>query len=405
MNDFFEDSEHEVCYGQVEVKPVLLQDDVCRGAVSAESAQAGVFRMEAMAETKGLDFNEDKSCYVIFGKGQARTKMEEDFLRNPVKLYGNQMKCSQYEKFLGDQMGNSLSDSVGATIAKRIGRVTQSIYEINAIVNDCRSNVPGGLMSGLAIWEVAIIPHLLDNSSTWFDIKKEDLRRLYKLQDLLFTTLFQTQKAPMVSYYWDCKALKMEERILKNKLNLLHHLKTLPKSALAREVLEEQLNLRHGLVKETEPFLVENGVTRIEDYTKRQWKSFVDERIEEMSKAKLLSEMRTSSKIRQRMVFDERYEVKDYIKTLSPKQARLKYRQRYFMINGAKLNFPSDPNFKRDAFKCDYCPAISSQEHLIKVCPEFVHLRYGRDLNEDVDLCEYLSDVMKFRLDLVEEDA
>ena len=212
-------------------------------------------RMEAMAETKGLDFNEDKSCYVIFGEGKARRKLEDDFLNNPVKLYGNTMKYSNFEKFLGDQMGNSLSASVEATISKRIGRATQSIYEINAIINDCRSNIPGGLMTGLVIWEVAIVPFLLYNSSTWFDIKEKDFKRLDKLQDLFFTTLFQTQKSPGVSYYWDCKTLKMKHRILKNKLIFLHHLKTLPDHALAREVIEEQYNLRlGGLVTETEQF-------------------------------------------------------------------------------------------------------------------------------------------------------
>ena len=114
--------------------------------------------------------------------------------------------------------------------------------------------------------------------------------------------------------------------------------------------------------------------------------------------------MRESSKIRQSMVFNERYEVKEYLKTLAPKQARLKYRQRYFMLNGAKLNFPSDPAFKRDSFKCDFCPAVSSQ-HMIKICPEFAHLHYGQNLDDDGDLCEYLADVMKLRLDLLEEDA
>ena len=75
------------------------------------------------------------------------------------------------------------------------------------------------------------------------------------------------------------------------------------------------------------------------------------------------------------------------------------------MLNGVKLNFPSDPSSKRDAFKCDFCPAISSQEHLIKFCPEFVHLCYGRNLDDDVDLCNYIADVMKLRLDLIEDDA
>ena len=115
--------------------------------------------------------------------------------------------------------------------------------------------------------------------------------------------------------------------------------------------------------------------------------------------------MRSSSKIQQCAIYEEGYDVKEYLKALNPKQARLKYRERYFMLKGVKLNFPSDRAFIRDGFKCDYCPLISSQNHLINYCPEFECYRLGRNLNDDSDLCDYLADVMKFRLGLNEEDA
>ena len=143
--------------------------------------------MEAMAESKVLDFNEDKSTLVVLGKGKAKEEMMSNLKRNPVLLYGKPMKISDSERYLGDQIGGSLSDSVTATISKRVGRATQTIYEVMAVLDDSRAKVIGGLSTGLLIWESAIIPFLLYNSNTWFQMKKDDMKRLDKLQDLFFS--------------------------------------------------------------------------------------------------------------------------------------------------------------------------------------------------------------------------
>ena len=66
------------------------------------------------------------------------------------------------------------------------------------------------------------------------------------------------------------------------------------------------------------------------------------------------------------------------------------------MIKEAKLNFPNDPKFKSQGFQCDFCPSISSQNH-IKVCEEYEHLREGKDLENDLDMIQYFVDVIKFR--------
>ena len=84
--------------------------------------------MESMTDTKILDFNEDKSRYVIFGKGNARNELEKDFKERKVKLYGREIQSSLMEKYLGDHFGRSLEESIEATISKRVGRATQHIH-------------------------------------------------------------------------------------------------------------------------------------------------------------------------------------------------------------------------------------------------------------------------------------
>ena len=36
--------------------------------------------------------------------------------------------------------------------------------ETKAVIEDCRANAIGGIIVGLEIWELAILPHLLNNS-------------------------------------------------------------------------------------------------------------------------------------------------------------------------------------------------------------------------------------------------
>ena len=151
----------------------------------------------------------------------------EEFEQLPVKLYGEVMKESQMERYLGDELGQSLAESITATISKRVGRATKAIYEIKSIIKDCRYEVTGGILTGIMIWEAAVIPSLLYNSGTWLSMAKKDMERLDKLQTLFFTTIFQVQHSPTCAFYFDLNMLTMQNRILKNKLLLLHHISNL----------------------------------------------------------------------------------------------------------------------------------------------------------------------------------
>ena len=68
------------------------------------------------------------------------------------------------------------------TIKKRYDKVKTALKEIRAVIEDCRANLTGGLVTGLEIWEVAVMPFLLNNSETWTDIHKDALEMLENLQ-------------------------------------------------------------------------------------------------------------------------------------------------------------------------------------------------------------------------------
>ena len=85
------------------------------------------------------------------------------------------------------------------TIKRREGIIKKSIFEIKSIVEDCRSQVNGGIETGLMLWESCIIPYMLCNASTWLQIKQKDIYELSKLQTLFFTQILAIQKCPTLA--------------------------------------------------------------------------------------------------------------------------------------------------------------------------------------------------------------
>lgn len=144
-------------------------------------------------ESKLLDFNLDKSCFMVVGNKTAQVKVKSKLKEQPLILCKAPMKCVESEKYLGDQISASgLADSVLDTVNLRAGKVTTSIYEIKAILEDCRIHSVGGIVAGLELWEAAVIPKLMYNSDVWTDINKVTVDKLEKLQNEFLRALLIT---------------------------------------------------------------------------------------------------------------------------------------------------------------------------------------------------------------------
>ena len=164
VHDQFQNSNNEAQYVNIQLGPLLFQDDVSRLSHTVESAQEGNDRMEAMAERKLLDFNLDKSCVLVIGKKKPREELMKKVKRTPITLCGNLMKMVNSEKYLGDYLSHTLAESVDVTVNKRKGLVIKLIHEIRTVVDDFRANTAGGLITGLEIWSLSVLPFLLANS-------------------------------------------------------------------------------------------------------------------------------------------------------------------------------------------------------------------------------------------------
>ena len=110
--------------------------------------------IESCMESKLLDLNTDKSCFIVIGSDKSTTNIKSELKDNPLTLCGDEMKQKESDKYLGDYLHcHGTEASVSCTISNRQGRTSLSIMESRAIIDDCRINTVGGLMAGIDIWE------------------------------------------------------------------------------------------------------------------------------------------------------------------------------------------------------------------------------------------------------------
>ena len=205
VNNHFKSSHYEISYSGKRLQPLIFQDDICRMSTSLSDAQAGNKMIEVSMESKLLDLNTDKSCLIVVGNPKATAKINAELEDNPLVLCGDQMKQKTSDKYLGDYLHSHGTDaSVLCTISNRQGVTISSIIETRAILDDVRINTVGGLQAGLDIWEIAIIPALLNNCQTWINMSESSLKMLDSLQNDMYRTLLSVPRTcHLPSLCWD----------------------------------------------------------------------------------------------------------------------------------------------------------------------------------------------------------
>ena len=162
--------------------------------------------------------NINKCSFVLLGNRKKVEEIRQFIVEHPLLLSGEKTKEKLHEKYLGEHIHSSgLAGTIEFTIQQRHWLTVSTILEIKTIINDYRIHVPGGLNTGLMLWELSVIPMLLNNSDTWNDINAASLKKLEDLQNLLLRFLFDTPRStPTPAMCWDSGMLKMKYRILQS---------------------------------------------------------------------------------------------------------------------------------------------------------------------------------------------
>ena len=364
--------------------------------------------MRCVAATKLLNFNLEKSGFLIFGSKRRRLEVENKLKTDPLVLCDKLMGQQHIAKYLGDYLSElGLSESIKLTVSKRKGLAARAMYEVKSILSDCRAHVTGCLVCGLDMWEVAIIPALLYNAETWQDIHKNTVDELETIQlKFLRSTLAVGTGCPIPLLYSETGTILMEYRILQKKLTFLHHIENLPDTALAKEVLSVQVDQGlPGIYNECKNFLAKFEIFDLKQYSKNSFKKLIKTKIFELNKEKLID--MAKSKRYKKINLDEleanNFKLKSYLRDFNMTDARLKFKLVSQMTPSVQMNFQSDKGFKENLWTCEGCrylPGIGfrdTQQHIL-ICPGYEKLRSGRDFSCDRDLVEYFRQVLLQRM-------
>ena len=335
------------------------------------------------------------------GPKTGQQNIREQFKETPLTLSGQLMKEVSEEKYLGDYISTEgLARSTMLTIKKRYDKVKTAVREIGAVIEDCRAKVTGGLTTGLEIWEVAVMPYLLNNSETWTEIPKDALDLLENLQlDFLRNLLDTPRTCPIPSLLWETGTITMLNKILKKKLLFYHHLIHLPPDSLAWEVAstQEKLNLP-GLMQECKETIKVFNLPEAKSCSKFQWKKLINKLVKDKTKEDLLNQAidKEYKKLNVEDMKEEEFGRQSYLNDLDMPSARMKFGIRSRMVKTVKMNYKNDQVNKNTRWKCDDCMSIDSQEHILW-CPAYSKLRQEKNLEDDRDLTKYFQEVLRFR--------
>ena len=228
-------------------------------------------------------------------KQQGRTGHEGQVRKESTSALWFSYETSEDFKYLGHHIsGIGLAESVAATVAKRRGLVIRSIFEIRTVIEDCRSQVSGGLAAGIDIWEMAVLPMLLNNSECWQEVSDKTIKELDNLHLMFLRCILAVGSGcPIPSLFWETGSIRMQYMILQRKLIFLHHVATLPETALARQVYEVLTRLTlPGLVDDCQEFRINFGITQMDKFSKGQRKTMIKKHIRKLNKDEILTDIK-----------------------------------------------------------------------------------------------------------------
>ena len=366
-----------------------------RMAKSVIAAQIGNVKMAALMKDKQLEVHPDKTGYIVLGSLKFKEKICREVLITPIRFGSMVTKMKTQDKYLGDIIhSDGLGASVEATVKDRIGKVKGAMYEAAAIMEDFRMQALGGMQGAWDMWELAIVPSLLNNCGVWTEISKATEDVLEELQNSFVRRMLHVPvSTPKVSLLSETGLLSMKHRVWFEKLRMVIALQKLEGKALAKQIyLEQKRQGWPGLISETSAICKELEIPDINHSVVPN--GTIKKAIKEHRKKQLVELMGRSEKMAS-LVEDENGEAKEYMMVKNIADSRIMFRVRTRMV-AFKENMKN--MYGRTNLQCEQCNTgmIESQTHVL-MCPGYSEQRVGVDLGTMDGLIKYYRDVMKIR--------
>ena len=242
---YFNDSTSEDVYGGVRLQPLIFLDDLMRSTSSVEETNSGNMRLNLVIKEMCLQIHKTKSCYIVVGSQKFKRKVEEETKKEAIMIGEQQLKRQKCVTYLGEEIHEAgLEASIEATIDARQGKIRASIHALAALWGDHRMQLVGSTLGALDIYESCIVSSLLNNAAVWVGLTEEQEKRLDGFQlDFLRALLHLPVSTPKACLLAATSRMKIKWRVWEQKLLLILAIRQQGEDVLARQVLEEQVEL------------------------------------------------------------------------------------------------------------------------------------------------------------------
>ena len=402
INDYFRSSKDEECYGEVRLQPLTFQDDEISMTSEVRLARAQAIKLHFLMLEKGLQIHPVKSGFLAIGPKQFKEEVTKETEEDPIMFGDIPLKEKKQEKYLGDILDErGLAASVEETIKSRAGKVRGSILELTALSKDFRMEVIGGVLGAFDIWEICIVPALLNNCSTWTEISESSEKLCEDLQSVFVRSLFHLPAStPIPALRGLTNLLSMRSRIWQEKLLLIVAIQE-AEGSLARQFLDVQVAMGWpGLAEEASIICAKVGLT---DITKNQIsKKEIKEAIKWHDYKEMKEAMRPKSKL-DKLKNKDLSKPQEFLAEYNLDECRMAMR-----LHTRMMDIPEDmPARYKGREGCKACsPRARGQEgpeqyesrsHL-ENCEGFQHL-WGQEMSEK-ELTRYFMRLMRFRKEM-----
>ena len=284
------------------------------------------------------------------GKGTKIEKMALDVENLPIQCGEFTTTRKTKDKWLGDWYHeDGLAASVKETILDRTPKVKAAMYEIKGIIEDFRSQSISGSTGALDLWEMSVLPMLLNNAGTWTEISDESVNLLEELQNMFVRVIMHLPiSTPKPVLTFDTGLLSMRHRIMAAKLNLAFFLRFCGADHLASQVYSEQL-LRGwpGLSQEVAMLCETLGIQNVNKLRDNEmsavmWKKTVNDAVW-LNNEKCIKEDIANIYKKLQNIKDDNFGRKEYLSSKSIGNCRMTMRVRSHMVKVKQ-------NFKKDVF-------------------------------------------------------
>ena len=266
-------------------------------------------------------------------------------------------------------------------------------------MKDYRAQRVGGFGTALLLWESCALPSLLYNCSTWVGMGRKEEEALAECQFFFLRLVLGTGPgAPKHALRADLGAQNTSLRVWKQKILLVHHIRSLDDTSLAKMMYIEQVrNKWPGLAKEAEDLCIK---LKIEDVnttskTKIAYAKEVNKACQHMED--LMMKTETCEMEKMRKIRAEDWGLKDYVKNGSLWSVQKTWEARAYMLHVAG-NYSHSRRYEATGWRCQACVSQvrEDQDHL-GLCQGYSDLRQGLDLERDDDMVEFFRLVMARR--------